>query len=111
MKTFLHVAYVLFITASLSFTTKNTVTENTLTATYKGTNDNEYYKFIDDKNATHLFYDYAENITLDLEDDANIDKKFILTWKTKEVDELDEEGEETGDKITVKTILSIKEDK
>lgn len=111
MKTLYSVAFLLLISASLSFTTKLTVKENTLTATYKGISDEDFYKFIDDKKVEHLFYDLDDNIEFALDDDDDIDKKFTLTWKNKQIDEYDEEGEETGGKITVKTILSIKEEK
>ncbi|WP_405610513.1 hypothetical protein [Polaribacter sp. Asnod1-A03] len=111
MKTLHNVAFVLFISASLSFTTKTSIIENTLTATYKGISEQYFYKFVDEKKVEHLFYDLDENVAFSLDDDANIGKKFTLTWKTKQIEEYDDEGDETGEKTTVKTILSIQEKK
>ena len=36
-----------------------------------------------------------------------IGKKYTITWKTKEIEDFDEEGEETGKTITVKIITSL----
>ena len=118
MKTFNKIALLLFISISFSAKKITFLQQNTLTATYKGVTDDYMYKFVDDKNVEHLFYDYnepeydeeeSENVvSIDLSNDKNIGKKFELTWSTKQIDELDENGEETGKKITVKTILTIK---
>lgn len=112
MKTLYTTALLLFITFSFS-AKKITIQEkiNTLVATYKGPTEDQSYKFIDDKNVEHIFYDMLESIEFEEDDDTNIDKIFTLTWTTKLVDEYDSEGEETGLKITVKTILSVKEKK
>ena len=118
MKTLYSVALVLLISTSYSAKKINkTDSENKLIAIFKGTTDDYLYKFIDDKNTEHLFYDVyepeiaddesEENIiknTIDLTNDKYIDKKFELTWSFKDIDGLDEEGEETGKKVKVKTI-------
>ena len=57
-------AFVLFISASLSFTSKINVKENTLTATFKGLTIDDYFKFEDDNNKIFLFYDIKEDIDL-----------------------------------------------
>lgn len=118
MKTFYKIAFLLFISISFSAKKITDQQQNLLTATYKGTTEDYMYKFVDDKNTEHLFYDYNEpeydeeegekEVSIDLSNDKNIGKKFELTWGTKEIDELDEQGEETGKKLTVKTILTIK---
>jgi len=122
MKTLHKVALVLLIVISYSAKKVNFVdTENKLIAIFKGTTDDYLYKFVDDKNTEHLFYDVyepeiaddesEENIrknAIDLTNDKYIDKKFEITWSFKDVDELDQEGEETGNKIKVKTILTLK---
>jgi hypothetical protein len=122
MKTLYSVALVLLISTSYCAKKINkTDSENKLIAIFKGTTDDYLYKFIDDKNIEHLFYDVyepeiaddesEENIkknTIDLTNDKYIDKKFELTWSFKDIDELDEEGEETGKKVKVKTILTLK---
>lgn len=106
MKKLFTAALVLLIAVSFS-AKKITIQENKLVATFKGVTENDYYKFIDDQKVEHLFYDLDESVELGLEDDENIDKKFSITWSSKEVDELNEEGDETGLKLTVKTILTI----
>ncbi len=119
MKSLYTVALMLFISISFSAKKVTTLQKNTLTATFKGVTDDYMYKFVDAKNTEFLFYDYdepeysedesAENvITIDLSNEKNVGKKFEITWSTKEIDELNDEGEETGKKTTVKTILTIK---
>lgn len=110
MKTLYTSALVLFMTLSFAINTTSAQEKiNNLIATFKSVTDTGYYKFVDDKNVEYLFYDLDESIQIGLDDDANINKKFSLTWKTKEVDEYNSEGEETGNKITVNTILTLKE--
>ena len=107
MKTIYKAALVLLIT--ISFSAKKTIFQDTkLVATFKGITDDDSYKFVDDKNKEYLFYDTDDEIEIDLYDDAFIGKKFTLTWKNEEIEELDEEGEETGKNITVKIITSLK---
>ena len=108
MKTLYASAFVLFITLSFA---ANTISaqENKVIATFKSITERGFYKFTDDKNVAHLFYDVAEDVEIALDDESYFDKKFSITWSTKQIDELDEEGDETGDKITVRTILTIVE--
>ncbi|WP_218597872.1 hypothetical protein [Polaribacter sp. NJDZ03] len=109
MKTLYTSIVILFIACSFSakkITFQETV--HTLVATYIGPTENQDYKFVDDNNIEYLFYDKSKNIDFEKEDDSKINKKFILTWKNKLVDEYDSVGQQTGEKITVKTILSIK---
>ncbi|QTD36360.1 hypothetical protein JL193_09310 [Polaribacter batillariae] len=104
MKPLYTVAFVLFISASLS--SKITI-NNSLTATFKGVTDNDYFKFEDDNKKEVLFYDVAEDVEITLYDDDLIGKKFKITWIEKEVEEMDENGEETGEKKTVKSITAL----
>lgn len=107
MKTIYKVALVLLIT--ISFSAKKTIfQDNKLVATFKGVTDDDLYKFVDDKNKEHLFYDTDSEIEIDLYDEIFIGKKFTLTWKNQEIENLDEEGEETV-KTTVKIITSLKQ--
>ena len=108
MKTLHTSTLILFI--ALSFSAKKITyqeTVHTLIATYTGPTENQDYKFIDENNETHIFYDKLKNIKFEKEDDRRINKKFLLTWKNKLVDEYDSFGQKTDAKITVKTILSI----
>jgi hypothetical protein len=112
MKTLYASALVLFMTLSFAVnTTSAQEKENKIIATFKSITEQGFYKFTDDKNVDYLFYDVAEDVEIALDDESYLDKTFSITWTTKEIDELDDEGEETGDKITVKTILTIKEEK
>ncbi|QVY64570.1 hypothetical protein [Polaribacter sp. Q13] len=109
MKTLYTATVILFI--AFSFSAKKIAfqeTVHTLVATYIGATENQDYKFIDDNNVEYLFYDISKNISFEKEDDSKINKKFILTWKNKLVDEYDSVGQKTGGQIIVKTILSIK---
>ncbi|QVY64569.1 hypothetical protein [Polaribacter sp. Q13] len=112
MKTLYASAFVLFITLSFAVNTISAQeTENKIVATFKGVTEMEYFKFVDDKNATILFYDLDENIELSLYDDEFIGKKFEITWIKKEIELIDEEGNFTGEKQMVKSITAIKEQK
>jgi len=109
MKKIYTTTIILFI--ALSFSAKKITFQekvNTLVATYVGPTENQDYKFIDDNKKEYLFYDLARRVIFEKEDDSKINKKFILTWKNKSVDEHNSVGQKTGKKITVKTILSIK---
>ena len=106
MKKLFTAAIMLLIAVSFS-AKKVTIQENKLIATFKGVTENDYYKFIDDQKVEHLFYDLDESVELGLEDDENIGKKFSITWNSKEIDEINNDGDETGVKLTVKTILTI----
>ncbi|MGY8908389.1 MAG: hypothetical protein ACKVIG_00795 [Flavobacteriales bacterium] len=108
MKTIYSAALVLLI--AISFSAKKVIfQENKLVATFKGITEDDLFKFVDDKNKEHLFYDIDDEIEIDLYDDTFIGKKFTLTWKNQEIEDLDEEGEETGKVITVKIITSLKQ--
>ncbi|QNM85010.1 hypothetical protein H9W90_12525 [Polaribacter pectinis] len=107
MKTIFNLAFVLFISASLSFTSKTTINENTLIATFLGITDDDYYKFVDNDKKEVLFYDIDEEIEISLYDDDFINKKFSITWVEKEIELTDEEGDLTGEKKKVKSITNL----
>ncbi|TXD52790.1 MULTISPECIES: hypothetical protein [unclassified Polaribacter] len=108
MKKLYTIAFVLFIAAAFSFTTKKQVNQNIITATYKGIDDNEYYKFIDESKNEILFYDFDEDLEYNLFEEEYIDIKFSVTWITKELELTDDEGELTGEKIKIKSITALK---
>lgn len=108
MKTLYSVACVLFISASLSFTTKTTLKENTLTATFMEVTVDDFFKFIDSDKKEILFYDVHEDIEISLYDDDNLNKQFSITWVEKEIELLDDEGDLTGEKKKVKSITVLK---
>lgn len=107
MKTIYTVACVLFITISLSFTSKKTTQEKTLKATFFEVTEEDYYKFIDEEKKEVLFYDTAEDVEISLYDDEFIGKKFSITWVEKEIELFDDEGELTGQKKKVKSITVL----
>lgn len=107
MKTLYTIACVLFIATSLSFTTTSVQNSNTLTATFQGVTDDDFYKFEDDNKKTILFYDMDEEIEISLYDEDLIGQKFTITWIEKEVDDLDDDGEITGKMKKVKSITKL----
>lgn len=112
MKTLYASALVLFITLTFSVNSISAQEkENKIVATFKGVTETEYFKFVDDKNVTILFYDLDENIELSLYEDEYIGKKFNITWVKKEIDIIDEEGNPTDEKESVKSIIAITEEK
>lgn len=46
-----------------------------------------------------MFYDVAENVDIALDDESYFDKKFSISYTTKQINELDDDGEENGEKI------------
>ncbi len=108
MKTLYSVALVLFISASLSFTSKSIIKENTLTATFIEVTEDDFFKFIDTDKKEILFYDVNEEIEISLYDDDNLNKTFSITWVEKEIELTDDEGDLTGEKKKVKSITALK---
>ncbi|WP_088324169.1 hypothetical protein [Polaribacter tangerinus] len=108
MKKILSLALLLFIAISFSFSVKENQNLNKLTATYLGITEDDYYKFVDKNKKEFLFYDFDDAIEIDLYEDSYIGKNFELTWLEKEVAITDDDGEETGEKMKIKTIVSLK---
>ncbi len=107
MKKTFNIAFVLFIATALSFTTKITNIQNTLTATFIEVTDDDFFKFIDADKKEILFYDVIEEVEISLYDDENLNKKFKITWVEKEIELMDDEGDLTGEKKKVKSITSL----
>jgi hypothetical protein len=112
MKTLYASALVLFITLTFAVNTISAQEkENKIIATFKEVTETDFFKFVDDKNTTILFYDLDENIELSLYDDEYIGRKFSITWIDKEIEIIDEEGNPTEEKQVVKSITAITEEK
>lgn len=109
MKTTLSAVLILFISlASFAINNKSAFLPNeTLTATYKGVTEDDKFKFVDAKGAVIIFDTTGEDVELDLYDEEMVGKKFTLTWENFTEMETDDEGEPTGKKLTIKTIVSI----
>jgi hypothetical protein len=107
MKPLYCIPFLLFICATLSFTSKTILKENNLTATFTEVTDEDYFKFIDVNKKEYLFYDINDEVEISLYDDEYIDKKFTLTWLEKEIELTDDEGDLTGEKKKVKSITSL----
>lgn len=107
MKKIHSVAFVLFIATALSFTTKFSDIQNTITATFIEITNDDFFKFIDADKKEILFYDVIEEVEISLYDDENLNKKFTITWVEKEIELIDEEGDLTGEKKKVKSITSL----
>lgn len=112
MKTLYASVFVLFMTLTFSVNTISAQEkENKMVATFKEVTDNEYFKFVDDKNVAFLFYDMDDSVNFPLYEIENIGKKFTLTWVDKVVETIDENGNPTGEKINVKSIMTLEEEK
>ncbi|EAR13598.1 hypothetical protein PI23P_03852 [Polaribacter irgensii 23-P] len=108
MKTAYRVAILLLISISLSFTNKIIVSENAITATFMEITEEDYFKFITPDKQEVLFYDIDEEVEISLYDDTYLNKKFEITWVEKEIELSDDEGDLTGEKKKVKSIISLK---
>lgn len=108
MKTIYKLTLLLFISASLSFTSKTKAIENTITATFVEVTADDFFKFIAADKKEFLFYDVHEDIEISLYDDENLNREFNITWVEKEIELTDDEGDLTGEKKMVKSITVLK---
>jgi hypothetical protein len=107
MKIIYRIAFLLFISLSLSFASKAIQKENTLIATFIEVTDEDYFKFIDADKNEFLFYDVQEDVEISLYDEETINKSFAITWVDKEIELTDDEGDLTGEKKKVKSITTL----
>ena len=82
--------------------------EYKIEAIYSGLSDSDMYEFIDDNQEILLFDYLSSEIEIDLSDEANIDKRFLVTW-IEEEEMPDEEGEIPGEAKIIKTIIGLEE--
>ena len=78
-----------------------------VTATYKGTTDDNLFEFTNAKGQSIFFEEISDDEPINLYDDENIGLKFTITWIEEEVDVYDEEGELTGETKINKTIIKL----
>jgi hypothetical protein len=107
MKIIYRIAFLLFISLSLSFASKAIQKENTLIATFIEVTDEDYFKFIDADKKEFLFYDVQEDVEISLYDEESINKSFSITWVDIEIELTDDEGDLTGEKKKVKSITTL----
>ena len=102
---------VVFFIVSLNFNHLIAQTENnkSLVATYLGIDSDGKFEFIDHDNEFHLFDDILDDLEIDLYEDDNLNWKFEIFWEEEEVEELNEDGKPTGEKLIFKTIINIKD--
>ena len=108
MKNAYRAGILLLITISLSFTAKKMLVENSIKATFTEVTEEDYFKFITPDKQEVLFYDIDEEVEISLYDDTYLNKKFEITWVEKEIELSDDEGDLTGEKKKVKSIISLK---
>lgn len=110
MKAILSFTLFLFISFTISGM-NNTIYQqekNTITATYNGVTEDGMFQFTDaDKNII-LFYRMSDEIEISLYDDDLIGITFKITWEEEEIEEIDKEGEPTGEMLVVNNIIQLK---
>ena len=77
--------------------------------TYLGLNEDVEFEFLSDDDKIYVFHEIAEEVTVDLYEEKNFEKKFEVTWCKKKSEVVDEEGIPTGEHEEYLTILSLKE--
>lgn len=92
------------------FYSNNAIAQNPIkvNATYNGLNELSEYVFISEQGDELIAQEIDSDITIILDDDA-IGNKYEITYTEETVDEVDDEGYETGNKYKVIKITSIKE--
>lgn len=106
MKTLL-VTTILFTLMSFQIESSSVSVEGKLTGTFMGSNDDGAYLFKDASNVTHTFVELGDDVDYDYVDDEYIGKKFEITWKEVDADVYDDEGDETGETVKVKHIVTL----
>ena len=107
MKKLYAIALLLFVTLSLSFTSKIIAQENKIVASFNGVTEDDYYQFLDIAKNEYLFYDISEEIEISLYDNDFVGKKFAISWEEKELEIIDEEGDPTGETKIVNSITQL----
>lgn len=80
-----------------------------MVATYTEFTDNGQFMFTDADKKQLFFDEVSEDVNVDLYDDANLGKKYTITWVEEEMDVYDSEGDPTGEKQLYKRITSLVE--
>lgn len=108
MKT-LFITTLLFSLMSFQIGTSNNAieAESKLTATYLGMNNDGTYQYKDASNNTHTFGELGDEVDYDLLEDEYIGKKFNISWVEVDSDVYDDDGDETGETVKVKQIVSL----
>ncbi len=76
--------------------------------TYNGLSKDIEFEFIDDKGKNYIFQEIGDEVTIDLFEEENIDKKFEITWINETREVVDAEGESTGETQKIKMIIWLK---
>ncbi len=88
---------------------KVTDDQKSFIGTYLGLTENFEYKFQDENGKEIIFSEINDEVEIDLYNEENYNKKFRVTWMQNTVEELDDEGEPTGESYTVNVIMAIEE--
>lgn len=103
----------IFLTIFSYLNTNNLTTvsqqQEQLTATFVGLTDDYYFEFKDEKGNSVIFNEISGDVDVNLFDEEVIGKKFDITWEPYTLDETDEDGEPTGDKIPARRIIAMTE--
>jgi hypothetical protein len=81
--------------------------EKEVVATFKEVTDEMKFKFVNEKGEYIYFDEIHDDVEINLYDDENLEVKFNVFWTEEEFEELDEEGDPTGETSIVKTITKL----
>ena len=110
MKTLILLIFLFFLPLATSVYGQKIVPEKEykFVGTYNGINQDVEFEFIADNGKTYVFQEIGDEVTVDLYEEVNFDKKFEVTWINQAKEILDDEGESTGETIEIKLIIWIK---
>lgn len=109
MKTFVLIVATLFSYIHSNTTTILSQEQHKLTATFVGLTDDYYFEFKDIDNKPIIFNEVSGDVEINLFEDEAIGKKYNITWEDYTLDETDDDGEPTGEKIATKRIIAMSE--
>ena len=109
MKTLAFVVLTIFTYLNTNNLTYLSNQQEQLTATFIGLTDDYYFEFKDEKGNNVVFNEISGDVDVNLFDEEVIGKKFDITWEPYTLDETDEDGEPTGNKIPAKRIIAMTE--
>ena len=109
MKTLVIVIVTLFSYVNNHISTYSFQEQHKLQATFVGLTDDYYFEFKDTDGKSVVFNEISGDVEINLFEDETVGKKFEITWEDFAMEETDDDGEPTGEKIIGKRILDMRE--